>query len=248
MNRRVDFEKEKAGKKRKILNASVQSSVTRLETMHMLRQRQYPFLFHFFYFLLVIALFEGLVLLSPRVGYDRLFGAGGLLERFQLICILSSGLILFILSRVYAFQASILSLLSLLAFMAAVREMSHEQFYRVLLLFPSLKWALSLGSIGIVLGIYRKQLLRQASLFLNLTASPVLMTGFLIVTGWSQVLGQKKLFHELQDARLVEESLESAGYLLILLGVLEVYLNLRNNVTITAPKRGNLISRILSDN
>lgn len=132
--------------------------------------------------------------------------------------------------------------------MAAVREMSQERFYRVLLLFPSLKWALSLGSIGIVLGIYCKIFLRQASLFLNLTASPVLLTGFLIVTGWAQVLGQKKLFHDLQDARIVEESLESAGYLLILLGVLEVYLNLRNNVTITAPKRGHLISRILSDN
>jgi hypothetical protein len=90
----------------------------------------------------------------------------------------------------------------------------------------------AMGLLGALLALLawrtRDVLGTQASAFLRRPGFVLMACGFLTIAALSQLLGQRDLWHELSrphllgiSKRVVEEGLESAGYLLILAGAVE---------------------------
>lgn len=60
--------------------------------------------------------------------------------------------------------------------------------------------------------------------------------GGIIIIGWAQTLTRQFLFIERLDDQAVEECLETAGYLFVLSGVIELYFDLRRTAS-SSPRQ-----------
>lgn len=156
----------------------------------------------------------------------------GPLELAELVAIVLTAVLLFLLAREREHIASILRVMGAFALMAAARELDNltlelgwRHAYKVLAL-PAAAYAAWL------LVAKRSVLGRELITFARSPGFTLIATGFFVVVIYSQILGQKVLWQAVVGADayrpvkdLVEEASELLGYLLIAFGAAEACLN-----------------------
>lgn len=187
----------------------------------------------FGYAALAAGAFELLVRSAVSAGDVRwLVRDDGPLELGQLLAIVLTALLLFLLSRERPAMVELLRLLACLAMLAAMRELDNftlELGWRSGYLWMGLPF--SLYAVWMVASA-RGRLLDQIAVFVRSPAFALLAAGFFIVVIYAQLIGQKVLWISLlgPDAYrpakdLIEESSEMLGYLLMVFGAAEACLN-----------------------
>lgn len=156
---------------------------------------------------------------------DFVIVEGGFVETVQLIVLglIASACLSFALaSREFR---GVYSLLLVAALFAAERELNYHLVLRETWS-VIVKHSLQVVLIGGTIWISRRTIAGQ---FSRLAARPsflLLISGFVLVTFWAQILGQRGLWRSLYTVEwmgklFIEEQLELAGYLLVLFGVVE---------------------------
>jgi hypothetical protein len=180
------------------------------------------------YAALVAGTYEWMVLAAATHGAEWLVRDDGPIEITQLLAALATSALFFLLSRERVHFAELFRFCSALALIACARELDNltlelgsRDAYKLLAL-PPLVWAVWILVRG------RERLLEQLAVFARTPGFSLLLAGFLVVTVYSQILGQKELWLAMLDPAtyrpvkdLVEESSELLGYLLMLFGAAE---------------------------
>ena len=167
--------------------------------------------------------------LAKEQGGFLVFLEGGFAETVQLGCIVVTALLLVFLARAFPEVRGILALLAAVSALAAIRELNNTDTYRVIFFFPGASWVFGLVALGLVGWKFGKDLPQQVRTMMNYPACTIFVAGFTIIVAWTQIFAQRTIFNSAEVDRIVEEGLETAGYLLILSGVIELSCNLRRN-------------------
>ncbi|MCG3117742.1 MAG: hypothetical protein LLH30_18890 [Candidatus Manganitrophus sp. SA1] len=194
------------------------------------------------YFLTTAAMIQGVVLLSRRVDAHLLFAENGPVEWFQLVLLLACFGCLQTAAYRIDQRREIFHLLALLPLAAAVREMDAILDRSV---FDG-AWQL----IVTLLVLHAFFFIRRHRLKVTIQLQPVLasgpfgllIAGFLVVMVFSRLIGQQLFWRAaLQEqylrlvGRIVEESCELFGYLLLLFGCIEILRSSFSDLTIRRP-------------
>jgi len=153
---------------------------------------------------------------------DALLDDDGVLEWVQVGLLVSTALLL------GSIRSALHRALALCSAIAAFREL--DRFFADLLRAGS--HGVAMGLVGALLVLHawraRDALSAQAPAFLRRPGFVLMACGFVAVAVLSQLLGQRDIWNELSrphllgvSKRVVEEGLESAGYLLVLAGAVE---------------------------
>ena len=171
------------------------------------------------YALVVGLVFQSIVLIVRQRGWEEVAQEGGYVEIFQTILIAISAVALSFLAKGSALLRPVYVILACLAFGALFREFNNTSWYRTLLP-PTLKSIVGLALIAFLIHKFRLRIIPATKVFLTRPSAALYMLGFAIVTLWAQALAQKELW-PLRYDRLLEESLELAGYCLIFFAICE---------------------------
>lgn len=180
------------------------------------------------------ALIEGLVLhglvLSITQGHPAVFGEDGIIEWFHFSLMLAAaGLFLWSWRRSGALSP-ILLLCSMLAFVAALRELDH--YSEIVLFEDAYKYPVALIAFAATYVLWKhwNELGGYIGDFSKEPAFYFLFFGAFLTAIVAQILGQGEPWQALIEGsgartvkRVVEESLETTGYVLLFLGALESF-------------------------
>lgn len=180
------------------------------------------------YAALVAGTYEWMVLAASSRGAEWLVRDDGPVEITQFLASLATGNLFLLLSRERLRFAELFRFFAALSLIACARELDNltlelgsRDAYKLIAL-PPLVWAVW------ILVRSRELLFEQLAVFSRTPGFSLLLAGFLVVTVYSQILGQKELWLAMLDAdtyrpvkNLVEESSELLGYLLMLFGATE---------------------------
>jgi hypothetical protein len=182
--------------------------------------------------LVLYALIEGLALhgivLSITHGNAEIFAEDGLIEWIHFWLMLSAGGLFCWNWRRTGGNSSALLLCSMLSVVAALRELDH--YSEILLFEDAYKYPVALIAFSAiyVLWQHRRTLGREIAAFSLQPAFFFLAFGSFLTAIVAQVLCQAELWHELLAGpgartvkRVVEESLETLGYMILFLGAIE---------------------------
>ena len=171
-----------------------------------------------------------LVELAQQVDPHLVFKENGFLERTHFTLPLLTALLLLLNHHKAPEYQPLLRIWGLLALFAAIRELDH---FLDMMLFPdAYKYlnALVLGGVIYVFWRERHRLIDSLTLFSQAAPMYFFMAGFLMVTVYAQIIGQKELWMAILDEHFirtaksaVEESAETMGYLLIVFGAIETW-------------------------
>ncbi|MFN7139183.1 MAG: hypothetical protein ACK4UN_07585 [Limisphaerales bacterium] len=181
----------------------------------------------FIYFMVATAFFAIAAKQARTHGPEAVFSEEGLAEQVQFGCVVLSTLMLLTMSKLHVNLRGILALTGTLGLFAAVRELNNTELYRKIFFFGAASWVVGGLIFAFLLWKFHRDLLKQLDLLLRQPAATLLAGGFVIVVGWAQVFAQSSIFPSKEVDRIVEEGIETAGYLLILFGVLELVFNLK---------------------
>jgi hypothetical protein len=185
------------------------------------------------YTLLIGGLLAMLPALARGGGADSLMGEGGVLEWFQWTVIVSAGAVLGWSAWRLPPMRAVLALLASLAFVAGLRELDYWFDRRL----PRLGWqtpaVLVLAAGAMTAWRARQRFGQQVQRFLALPAAGLLWAGAVTVLLFAQLVGHGAFMEALMGAhyarahkRVIEELAEAFGYVLILLGAIELRIGL----------------------
>jgi hypothetical protein len=188
--------------------------------MRMLSRDYFP-LRAVIYIALVALAFQGIVSGVKQFGWETVILEGGIVELVQAGILLSLVFLWGALAYRDGASRGLFLCIALLAGFAFVREFNNLPLYgRVL---PAqAKGALAALVFALVLWRYWRTVPEAVRAFVARPAFLLCSFGGGIVVLWAQVLTQRELLNPRAD-RGMEESLELAGYMLILFGTLEEY-------------------------
>ncbi|HYG34780.1 MAG TPA: hypothetical protein VEC99_08355 [Clostridia bacterium] len=179
------------------------------------------------YFTIPTILFAITALLAGRFSAEHVVREGGFIEQFQ--CGVLAICVGVLLSYCWWFpkQRAFLILSATLGSLALIREANNSAWYAKVFCFPCASSIFGLAVLSMVLWRFRDGLLEQVAQLRTRVSTLFFAAGSIIVVGWAQILTQRSLFPDRLADRALEESLEAAGYLLILSGVVELYFDLK---------------------
>ena len=185
------------------------------------------FLIYFLAFAITLVIISRLLC---RYGFDSVIKEDGIVEWFEFLWCCLSGLFLFRAAHRTTDYASLFGVLWLLPIIAAVRELDH-----VFDLIFHGAWVVPAAIIALV-ALYRTfkshgSIKIQVLRFLQTQPMILLGIGFFIICVFAQVSGQQVLWkailgkHYVRNiGRFVEEFTEFLGYIILVIGSLECYL------------------------
>lgn len=180
------------------------------------------------YAALIAGTYEWIVIAVGRRGATWLVRDDGPVEITQLLAALFTAVLFWMLSRERPRAADLLRFFAALSLIACAREL--DNFTLELGSRDAYKWmaAVPVAWAAWTVARARGRLLDQLAAFSHTSSFSLLLAGFLVVTVYSQILGQKVLWMAMLDEgvyrpvkTLVEESSELLGYLLMLFGAAE---------------------------
>ena len=185
----------------------------------------FPFVARFAaYLLLTATLFEGLALALHAWGWKAVLRDGGLTENLEVAVL---GLVI-VAAAALAVRAreegAFWVLFAAVGCLALFREFDEHHLYGAL---PNAVRVTGAGAIVLTLAMAGgRQLVATALAVLGRPSGLLLVLGGVLLLAWAQLLGQPLAWRALYQniapgRRLVEESLELAGYLFLFFGVLE---------------------------
>jgi hypothetical protein len=174
------------------------------------------------YVLLIALIFEGIVLAVRFFGWESVILEGGLVEQTQMGILLVSILMLAGLALKDKPSRELFLFMALLAGLACVRELNNTPVYQRILPARGAKLLVAIAILGLVMWRCRTSLWPAIRRMSGRPGFILYVFGAAMVVLWAQVLTQDDLLNPRPD-RTVEESLELAGYALILFGTLEEY-------------------------
>ena len=184
----------------------------------------------FGYLLLGAAIFQGVVV-AAEAGYAAAMGMDdGPIEFAQLALCLAAAAVLFAAGGRHPEHAVLLRIWGVLGIFAAGRELDYlserliaEHAYMVIT-------GPALASAGYLLATRWQEVSRSVPELAGRSGVALLFAGFFIVVIYSQLIGQKELWQAVMGEGwqrpvkdMVEETSELLGYVLILLGSIELY-------------------------
>lgn len=184
------------------------------------------------YTLLILAFTRSLTILSRHEDW-RIFKENGFVEWFQFGLLVAASAVFIVGSlRLSAFR-ELLLLLACVSTFAAIRELDNV----LNRLLPWIGWkigfALLLYAVGSAIA-NRHKLKLQIAHFVSSPAFAVLWAGFILAVPVAQMLGHGPLLKALMGddynnyyKRLIEESAETVGYVLIVAGSIESWVYLK---------------------
>lgn len=192
-----------------------------------------PLILHFTVYTVAIFIFTSSLPFLLQDGEIAYFKENGLIEWMQLSCLLTACTIFLIGCMFISQFREIFILLASVCAFAAVREL--DSFLDNLI--PVIGW--KIATVIIVFAawmayIHKEKLAKQVPRFLSSPAFVVLWAGFIMAVPVAQLLGHGEFLETLMGddynhayKRVIEESGEVVGYLLIVAGSVESYLKLK---------------------
>ncbi|MEW6158586.1 MAG: hypothetical protein AB1813_14230 [Verrucomicrobiota bacterium] len=172
-------------------------------------------------YLLSVALsFQVIVSLIGEYGWENVVLEGRFLEWFQVAVIAALWLGLLHLAWRFPSDQGLYLCLAALTGFALVREFNNSALYMTLLPRSWMKSTVAVLILSWIVTRYRAGLQESARRLVRRSAFVMFVLGAFLVLVWAQVLAQRELWNTMYD-RLMEETLELAGYFLLLGGVLE---------------------------
>jgi hypothetical protein len=186
------------------------------------------------YYGAVTAMFQSVVILGGRYGWQNIVTEGHMVEILQLLILVSVSLGFAVLAWLHPETRGVHVICSLLAALAAIRECNNTPTYKMLLNGPVNLWVIGLLLLSGAVFCFRHTLWNGVLHFATRPGFMLCLTGGLVTLAWAQILSQNQIWEHLQD-RLLEECLELAGHILILGGFIEEVLHARKHPQVRTP-------------
>lgn len=188
----------------------------------------------FIYSLILGGLVLALTWEAKRTPIDQLFSEQSLIEYFQEGALLIAVLFCVAMGRINPNRRALAWILGGAALMAFIREL--DAFLDARVFDGAWQVLVSLSLIVVVYRVYahRKGLKESVAWFINRSSFGLMASGFITVFIYSRLIGRTVFWEAVMGDRyirsvknLAEEGTELLGYALILIGVIELFLELR---------------------
>ncbi len=181
------------------------------------------------YLLLIAGVFQLAALAMDRWGWEAVLREDGLIESAEVGVLALAGLLAAALVWREPRTRSLYGVLAVGLWLVVFRELDNSAAYQVLS--SAAKFTIVIVLIGGLVLLDHRGFVASARELLDRPQAVFFILGIVFVFLWAQLLGQPALWRPLyvdygRGRRVVEESLELAGHLLILFGVIEEHVRL----------------------